>query len=138
MELKGRTALVSGASSGIGAATVAKLARRGMRVLATGRNPAALEELASRTGAVFLAADLGRAEEIERVASWTGEVDLLVNNAGIGWAGPLSAIPPNPPGGRAGSNSLARARLSGCLLPGMIERERGNVVNIASFADILG
>src|SRR5439155_24290868 len=87
MELKGRTALVTGASSGIGAATVAELARRGMRVLATGRNPAALEALAWRTGAVFLAADLGRAEEIERVASWTGEVDLLVNNAGFGCAG---------------------------------------------------
>jgi len=138
MELDRRTALVTGASSGIGAATVAELARRGMRVRATGRNGTALEELASRTGATFLTADLGRAEEVERVASWAGEVDLVVNNAGVGWAGPLSAIPLDRAEEMIRVNLLAPVLLTGSLLPGMIERERGHVVNVASIAGHLG
>jgi short-subunit dehydrogenase len=138
MDLHGRIALVTGASSGIGLATAAELARRGMRVKVTGRNAGVLDALASRIGGASLVADLIRAEEVERVASWAEPVDLLVNNAGIGWAGPLSAIPLERAEEMIRLNLLAPVRLTGSLLPGMIERGRGHVVNVASIAGHLG
>jgi short-subunit dehydrogenase len=138
VELVGRTALVTGASSGIGLATVVELVRRGMRVQATGRDAGALDALSARTGARVLPADLGVDGDVERLVSWADPVDLLVNNAGIGWAGPLSAVPLERAEEMVRVNLLAPVRLTGSLLPGMIERGRGHVVSVASIAGHLG
>jgi NAD(P)-dependent dehydrogenase (short-subunit alcohol dehydrogenase family) len=83
-----RTALVTGASRGIGKALVLELTRRDIRVFASGRDAALLEELHRETGCGFAAHDLGRAEEAVRLyqkakAHFNGTVEILVNNAGF-------------------------------------------------------
>lgn len=81
-----RTALVTGASSGIGAATVRALTRDGYRVLATARREARLAALAKETGCAYVAADLATEAGVQAVAAAAheqlGAVDVLVNNAG--------------------------------------------------------
>jgi short-subunit dehydrogenase len=136
--LEGTTALVTGASSGIGRATVRSLARAGVRVKLTGRDEAALREVAGGIEGSWLAADLALSDDVDRVAVWAGGVDILVNNAGLGWAGPLSAIPLERAEEMVRVNLLAPIRLTGLLLPGMLERERGHVVNIGSIAGHVG
>src|SRR6266540_3470134 len=84
MRLERRIALVTGASSGIGLALAPLLAERGATLALAGRDAVALAEIAERTGGEPLAVDV-----LER----HGRVDLLVSNAGAGWAGDLAAMP---------------------------------------------
>jgi len=138
MDLSGRTALVTGASSGIGLATARALARRHVSVLATGLDSPELAALQGSAGVRVLAADLGRDEEIERLLAWAGPVDLLVNNAGFGWYGPLSGMDPGRTGDLLRINLAVPLRLTAALMPGMIERGRGHIVNVASIAGHIG
>ena len=100
MNLNARTALVTGASSGIGRATCIALADRGARVAAVGRDAGALEQLARTIGAATISADLTDAAWIDRVAAEAdralGRLDVLVNAAGIGWAGDFTAMGRRP------------------------------------------
>jgi NADP-dependent 3-hydroxy acid dehydrogenase YdfG len=79
-----RRAVVTGASSGIGAATVRRLAADGWDVVATARRTERLQELAAETGADIVAADLTRADDVERLRAFVAEAgaDTLINNAG--------------------------------------------------------
>jgi short-subunit dehydrogenase len=138
MQLKGRGALVTGASSGIGRALTVELARRRAHVKATGRDVEALRELSTSTGAEVLSADLREVEAIERVSSWAGGVDILVNNAGIGWTGPFDEMAPNDIEELVRVNLLAPIQLTRALLPAMIERRTGRVVNVSSIAGHVG
>jgi short-subunit dehydrogenase len=138
MRVDGRTALITGASSGIGRATAVALARAGARIKATGRDELALEQLAEELGGDHLAADLGIRAGVEDVARWAGEVDLLVNNAGFGWAGPFQGMATDDIEKMVRVNLLAPLALTGLLLPGMLERGRGHVVNVASIAGHVG
>jgi short-subunit dehydrogenase len=138
MDLSGRTALVTGASSGIGLATVLALARRQMRVLATGLDSPELAGLESTAGVRVLAADLNEDEGLERVLAWAGPVDLLVNNAGFGWYGPLTGMETGPACDMLHINLAVPLRLTAALVPGMIERGRGHIVNVASIAGYIG
>ena len=138
MDLSGRTALVTGASSGIGLAIAQALACRRVNVLATGLDTPELAALQGATGVRVLAADLGQDEEIERLLAWAGQVDLLVNNAGFGWYGPLIGLGPKRSGDLLRINLAVPQRLMAALVPGMIERRHGHVVNVASIAGYIG
>jgi short-subunit dehydrogenase len=138
VELAGARALVTGASRGIGRATAVALARAGAAVKVTGRDQAALEAVARAIRGEHLAADLARPEEVDRLAAWAGEVDVLVNNAGVGWAGRFVDMPLDRVEEVVRVNLLAAIRLTRALLPGMVARGRGHVVNVASIAGHVG
>jgi short-subunit dehydrogenase len=138
MRIEGSTCLVTGASSGIGEALALELGRRGGRIVATGRDGDRVRAVAERTGGLAVVADLARHEEIERVAREAGPVDILANNAGLGWSGSFEDIEPARIDVLCTVNLLAPLLLTRLLLPGMRERGRGHVVNVASVAGHLG
>lgn len=94
MTLNGRTALITGASSGLGEATAVILAAAGCRLLLVGQNRPRLSEVGRRTGGQVIPADLRTEVGLNRVATAAQNVNLLINNAGIGWAGSLEAMTP--------------------------------------------
>ncbi|WP_322409416.1 SDR family NAD(P)-dependent oxidoreductase [Microbacterium invictum] len=138
-----RTALITGASSGLGAEYARQLAARGMDLVLVARDVAALERVAGEARASggeveILAADLLDADDRARVEERAGDprhpIDLLVNNAGFGL--PL-AFERNDPDAEARHLTLhveVAMRLMRAVLPGMLERGSGRIVNIASVA----
>ena len=142
MDLTGSVCLVTGASSGIGRATALRLARGGARVVALGRARPALDEVAARTSGPVIVADLTDADEVARAVAEArdaaGDIDALVNNAGEGWAGPFAEINPLRAELLVRTNLLAPIRLARALLPPMLERKSGHIVNVASIAGHVG
>lgn len=143
MDWKCRIAMVTGASSGIGAAVARRLAREGLRVALVARREdrlrALAEEIRAQGGqALVVAADLTREEERQRVldavlAAW-GPVDVLVNNAGLGWYG-YGAEMAWPTAQRIMQvNMDAVVQLTLRCLPGMRARGRGHIINVGSIA----
>ena len=135
-------ALVTGASSGIGAAYARALRARGERLVLVARRADRLARLAEELGgdewAVPLAWDLaatGAAPRLrEEVASRGIAVDLLVNNAGLGHTAPFEQQPPEVLRAMVDVNVWALVDLTHVFLPGMKERRRGRIVNVASNA----
>ncbi|MEX5635113.1 SDR family oxidoreductase [Parafrankia sp. FMc2] len=124
------TALVTGASSGIGAAVAASLVERGYRVVGTSRDPAAVTDPV--TGVEYVALDLADPAAVGRVAAEVGRVDVLVNNAGESQSGPLEELPPAAVRRLFEVNVFGAVRLTQLLLPGMRERGYGRVIMIGS------
>lgn len=152
MELEGAICLVTGASSGIGRATALRLLEPqvGARVIALGRDSGALQELAatareknlSEDRVVGVRADLADPADIdlavqEAIAAF-GQVDVLVNNAAQGWAGPFVEQDADGADYLVRVNLIAPIRLSRALLPPMLERRRGAIVNVSSVAGHVG
>ena len=133
---------MTGATSGIGRATAIALARAGARVIVTGRDAEALAAVRDATGGTAVAADLGNSADIERLAaaalSGPAPVEILVNNAGVGWAGAFAAMPAEMIEELVAVNLLGTARLTRALLPAMLERRRGHIVMVASVAGHVG
>ena len=123
-----RTALVTGASSGIGEATATALAARGYRVFGTSRHP----ESQRLEGVEFLPLDLEDDRSVEALAGPLAEVDVLVNNAGESQSGPLEELPPDALRRLFQVNVLAPVRLTQLAVPGMRERGYGRVVMVGS------
>jgi short-subunit dehydrogenase len=142
VRIAGAVALVTGASSGIGRATALALATRGATVLLHGRDRAALAQLADRTGGTALVEDLaepgGGARLAERVIAEVGGVDLLIANAGTGYAGSFSTMDDVLPGRLIAANLTAPVELTRALLPAMVTRGRGSIVFITSIAGRTG
>jgi short-subunit dehydrogenase len=139
MNLDGATALVTGGSSGIGAATAEMLARRGAEVLLVGRDQVALHRVGKRIGGRTRVADLARGQAVdELLATLDGTPDLLVCNAGLGWAGELDAISSSEVDVLVQVNLLSHLRLARELVPAMARRGRGHLVLVSSIAGCLG
>jgi short-subunit dehydrogenase len=125
-----RRALVTGASSGIGAAVASLLSDRGYDVLGTSRNP---DTIADRLpGVTYLPLDLGDYESVEKCAQEAGDVDVLVNNAGESQSGPLEELPLDAIERLFRVNVFGAVRLTQLVLPGMRARGYGRVVMVGS------
>lgn len=130
------SALVTGASSGIGAAVVRALAGQGMRVWAMARRADRLEALAAETGCTPVIADVRDTAALERVMADIAP-DVLVNNAGLG-AGitGLARASADDVARTIDTNVTALLQVTRLVIPGMTERGRGHIVNIGSVAGL--
>jgi len=143
LKLNVRTALITGASAGIGAEFARQLGASGTRLILVARRIERLEaiaaELRERYGAVVdvLQADLSKSRDIEKVeaaVSAAEDLDLLVNNAGFGSGGKFSRGDIGPSVDMVQVHVVAAVRLTRAALSGMIPRRRGYVINVASVA----
>jgi short-subunit dehydrogenase len=138
-----RTAVVTGASSGIGEQFARELSRRGHQVTLVARSADKLQQLAgeltaSGTRADVVAADLSdrsaRAELLDKIVALGLTPDILINNAGLSTLGPVSKADPAAEMNMIEVDVVAVADLCSRFLPGMVERRRGAVLNVASTA----
>lgn len=139
MKLEGRTVWVTGASSGIGAALARRIAGAGARVVVSARRAERLEGLqaAFPEGTVHvLPMDLSDIDSLPAVArraeALAGPVDVLVNNAGLGQNGLAHECPIALVEQIMRTNYLGPVTLTGCVLPGMLARGRGQIVTVTS------
>lgn len=128
-----RMALVTGASSGIGAAVVERLCREGIEVHALARGADALAALAARTGCIAHVLDVTDLGGITRLTE-TVPFDILVNNAGVDRPAGLMKGTAEDIDLLVDVNLRAVLHLCRLVVPGMIARDRGHVVNISSIA----
>jgi 3-hydroxybutyrate dehydrogenase len=141
-EHRGRVALVTGASRGIGEAVARRLAREGLRVALMGRDQAALDQLAAALSTRAFACDLtdqvAVAEQLSRVERELGPVDVLVNNAGVAESAPLELTDDALIERTFAVNVWPVMRLCRALVPPMAKRGWGRVINVASNAGLTG
>jgi short-subunit dehydrogenase len=128
-----RLAVVTGASSGIGAAVAERLARTGWRLVVVGRHRERLAAVAARTGGRPVVADLATVAGVDAVYAAGADAALLVHAAGLGAAGPLPDLPVAVVDELVAVNLAAPIRLTQSLLPTLRAR-RGHVVFVASVA----
>lgn len=126
-------ALVTGASSGIGAATVRRLRKEGMEVHALARDGARLAALAAETGCVPQALDVRDTAALEVLAAKV-KVDVLINNAGQGRQGDILNTTTDDVDQLVDVNLRAVLHLTRIFTPAMVKRNRGHVVTIGSIA----
>lgn len=142
MRIRGAVALVTGASSGIGRATALRLAGAGALVLAHGRDAARLADVAEQTGGIALTADLAdpvaaRWLAVQAVQA-AGQVDIVVNNAGFGWAGRFEDMPGPTSEALIATNLTAPIELTRALLPALLARGSGHLMYVTSIAGRTG
>ncbi len=144
---RGTTALITGASRGIGAAFADRLAGRGANLILVGRQRDTLEEVAARvrvhgTRVEVLPADLAEGDAPARIEREVGvmglTVDHLINNAGIGVHGYFADATAARHVAVVDVNVRAVTDLAARFLPGMIARRRGGILNVASTAGVQG
>jgi short-subunit dehydrogenase len=142
-QLRGRRGFLTGASGGIGPHIAQALAREGVDLALTARSVPALERVATSVRALgvrvtVVPADLARADEREvlvaKVERTFGPIDVLVNNAGVESEGAFLDLPPATIAETVEVNLLAPMHLARLLVPGMVTRGVGHVVNISSLA----
>jgi short-subunit dehydrogenase len=144
IELHGSVALVTGASSGIGAAFAAELAGRGADLVLVARSADQLEALAERLRAAHqvraevITADLSQPDAAAQVRAEVErrglQVDLLVNNAGFGSTGPFDKLSPERSRREVSVDVTAVVDMTHAFLPGMVARRKGGIINVASIA----
>src|ERR671924_31397 len=136
-------AIVTGASSGIGAATARELALRGATVVLAARRADELEAQAQatrRAGGEALAIPTDVADPtqvtllVDRTVATFGRVDVLVNNAGANWSRPLASSHPDDITGLLEVNLLGAMLLTRAVLPGMLERRHGAIISVGSLS----
>ena len=139
------TAVVTGASSGIGRSYAERLASDGMDLMLIARRADRLDEVkrdlvGKGVDMRTIVADLGRTEDLQRLGAQlsTLQIDLLVNNAGLAHYMPFAELPDSRARELVNVNALAPVLLTRAVLPGMIERRRGAIINVASLLAFSG
>lgn len=147
MELKNKKALITGGSRGLGKATAIAFAELGIDVAITGRNETKLKETVSEIKALGVNAfyevfDVGNYEEvktgIKNIISNLGTVDILVNNAGIAAFGTLNEMDPRLWENIIKTNVLGMYYVTKEVLPYMIDKNEGDIINVSSTAGLSG
>jgi NAD(P)-dependent dehydrogenase (short-subunit alcohol dehydrogenase family) len=127
------TALITGTSTGIGRETALHFASQGYRVFAGARNPAAVAE---HPNIVALKLDVDRDESVREAMSTVRReaesIDVLVNNAGVGFAGAVEYVPLETIRAGFETNFYGAVRMMQAVLPAMRERRTGTIVNVTS------
>ena len=134
MDLGGATVLLTGATGGLGQAMARALAARGARLVLTGRRTDVLEPLAAETGGRTLAVDLADRDAPVRLAEQCGAVDVLVANAALPGSGLLDDFSDEQADRVLDVNLRAPIMLAKALVPGMVERGRGQLVFVSSLS----
>jgi len=143
--IKGKVALISGASRGIGRAIARKLASKDAKIVAVARNSNSLKELGRalsefNSESMALPCDITQLDDCTHVVQETikrlGKIDILVNNAGVGYSGIIAESNP------AEVEEMFKVNLFGCyymtrlVLPHMIQHRSGDIVNVGSIAGL--
>ena len=141
--LAGEVAIVTGASSGIGAATACELAERGAAVVLAARRPDRLADqlwsIRKKGGtAIAVPTDMADSNDVallvERATEAYGRVDVLVNNAGAFWSTALASSPPDQIVALTQVNLIGAMLATRAVLPGMLHRNHGAIVSVSSLS----
>ena len=143
LDLQDRTALVTGATSGIGRSIALQLARQGAEVIVHGRNAArgaeTVDVITVEGGrARFVAADLADPDDLQRLVEDVGEVDVLVNNAGFSWFGPTADLDVSTFDALFASDVRAPYFLVAAFAPKMVANGKGSIINVSSMSGQIG
>ena len=139
-----RTWLITGCSTGFGRVLAEVLLERGEQVVATARKPQVLDDLVARYGDTVLALELDvtKPEQIERTVDAArarfGAIDVLVNNAGYGQLGTVEDAPIEAARAMMETNYFGKLAMIRAVLPDMLERGSGQIVNVGSVAGQIG
>lgn len=147
MELKNKIAIITGGSRGLGKATAIAFANEGIDVAITGRNEQKLQETVAElkalgVNATYQVFDVGNYEEvktgIKNIIDTLGSVDILVNNAGIAAFGTLNAMEVKTWENIIKTNVMGMYYVTKEVLPYLIEKNEGDIFNVASTAGLNG
>jgi 3-hydroxy acid dehydrogenase/malonic semialdehyde reductase len=131
-----KTALVTGATSGIGMATAIKLSEAGIKVIATGRRLEKLKALKSKISCEIIELDIRDQDKIYSSLE-NLEIDILVNNAGVGRGfSPIFKTDPKDINTTTDTNVTSFLHVLRAVVPGMVNRKRGHIINIGSIAGL--
>jgi 3-oxoacyl-[acyl-carrier protein] reductase len=145
--LKGKKALITGGSRGIGRATAIALAKQGVELGLIARSEESFETIRnelSTLGATFFTAtaDVGQETEVEQAVSKIenelGSIDILINNAGVGVRGTFLEIPTDEWNRVLNTNVMGIVHVTKAALPAMIKKNKGDVINISSMSGLKG
>ena len=130
--------LVTGASSGLGLATATALSAQGHTVYGTSRDVKRITGVSFNPLQMDVTDDASVTEAVAKIIKAEGKIDVLVNNAGNGITGPLYAMPVEVAKKQFEVNFFGVVRVCSAVLPGMIEKKSGLVINISSLAGLFG
>ena len=140
--MSSRRFLITGGSQGIGAALVAHARQQGHQVVFTGRNQAQIDTVTRETGAVGVTADVSNDADNDRVVNHCvkqmGGIDVLINNAGVGYSAEIGSIDMNRMRSLFGTNVFGMVDLTNRVVPVMKGQASGDIVNIASTSGTKG
>src|ERR1700761_7370919 len=130
--------LVTGASSGLGLATAKALQAAGHTVYGASRSIGKMKDAPFNVLEMDVTDDASVKAAVDKIVKAEGKIDVLINNAGNGITGPLYAMPVDTAKKQFEVNFFGVVRVSSAVLPGMIEKKQGLVINIGSLAGLFG
>lgn len=138
MSLEGLTCLITGASRGIGKGIAEVLKAKGANIVISGTNEAKLKEVSEELGATYVVANLSEPSGVEKLIDEAGDIDVLVNNAGITKDGLFQRISDDDFNAVLNVNMTATIKLSNAFAQKMMKKRFGRIINITSVVAHMG